>query len=158
MTAADTARSQECVICAKHRGEGPMKAELVGRYHGFWVYHAQPGDDGRAALGHLVMETDRHVPYLADLTDADAAALGPLRSRLARALRDELGVPYVFAAVIGTAIPHFHEHLLPHHPGIPPDVPWHQSDDAGPQADAGTVSELARRLAQRLELIDKALG
>ena len=52
-----------------------MKSELVGRYDGFWVYHGQPGADGLAALGHLVIESDRHVPYLADLSDAEAAAL-----------------------------------------------------------------------------------
>jgi len=120
-----------------------MKSELVGRYDGFWVYHCQPGADGLAALGHLVIESDRHVPYLADLSDAEAAALGPLRSHLARALRDELDVPFVFTAVIGRHIAHFHEHLLPRHPDVPEEVPWHQSDEAGPQADAAAIAELA---------------
>jgi ATP adenylyltransferase len=158
MTSAGPAPSPDCVICAKHRGEGPLKGQLVGRRDGFWVYHGQPGDDGRAALGHLVIETDRHAPYLADLTDTEAAALGRLRSHLALALRDELGVPFVFAAVIGTGIAHFHEHLLPRHPGVPPEVPWHRSDEAGPQVDANAVAQLARRLAERLEKISEAGG
>jgi len=140
-----------CAICAKHRGEGPMTSQLVGRYDEFWVYHGQPGADGLAALGHLVIETDRHAPYLADLTDPEAASLGRLRSRVARALQSELEVPFVFTAVIGRHIPHFHEHLLPRHPSVPPEMPWHQSDEAGPQADAKTVAELAVRLAARLE-------
>src|SRR4029077_2858184 len=151
MKSDQTATTPDCRICARHRGEGLMSGQLVGRYDEFWVYHGQPGADGLAALGHLVIEADRHVPYLADLTDDEAAALGSLRSNLAGALRDELGVPFVFAAVIGTGIAHFHEHLLPRHPSVPPEVPWHQSDEAGQKADANTVAELAVRLAARLE-------
>ena len=66
-------------------------------------------------------------------------------------LADELGVPLVFTAVIGRHIAHFHEHLLPRHPSVPAEVPWHESDEAGPQADAEEVAELAERLAARLE-------
>jgi ATP adenylyltransferase len=158
MNAGPAATGSDCRICAKHRGDGTLKGELVGRAQGFWIYHAQPAEDGLAALGHLVIESDRHAPYLTDLTDPEAAALGPLRSHLARALRDELGVPFVFAAVIGTGIAHFHEHLLPRHPAVRPEVPWHQSDEAGPQADAKAVAELARRLAKRLEQIRESPG
>src|SRR5207244_8991183 len=136
--------------CAKHLCEAPLKSDLVGRYDGFWVYHGQPGADGRAALGHLVIESDRHAPYLADLWDDEAAALGPLRSHLARALRDELDVPFVFTAVIGRHIAHFHEHLLPRHPGVPEEVPWHQSDEAGPPAGAEAVAAPAQPLAAAL--------
>ena len=152
------AQSRACEICAKHRGEGPIKGQLVGRYAGFWVYHGQPGADGLSALGHLIIESDRHAPYLADLTDAEAAALGRLRSQVALTLREELAVPFVFAAVIGTGIAHFHEHLLPRHPDVPPEVLWHQSDEAGPQADAEAVAELADRLAERLEQILESPG
>jgi ATP adenylyltransferase len=70
---------------------------------------------------------------------------------VARALQDELGAPFVFTAVIGRHIAHFHEHLLPRHPSVPAEVPWHESDEAGPQADAEEVAELAERLAARLE-------
>ena len=128
-----------------------MKARLIGRYDGLWLYHGEPAQDGRAALGHLVIESDRHAPHLTDLTDKEAAAIGRLRSRVARALADELGVPLVFTAVIGRHIAHFHEHLLPRHPSVPAEVPWHESDEAGPQADAEEVAELAERLAARLE-------
>lgn len=139
------------MICARHRGEGPLKGQLVWRGDGFWVYHGPPDEDGLAPLGYLVIESDRHTPSLADLTDAEAAALGRLRSRLADALRNELDVDHVFTAVIGRHVPHFHEHLLPRHRGVPAEVPWHQSDEAGPQADAPAVADLARRVAERLK-------
>jgi hypothetical protein len=100
MKADQTASTADCEICARHRGKGSMNGQLVGRCGEFWVYHGEPGADGRAALGHLVIESDRHAPYVADLTDAEAAALGRLRSRVARALQDELAVSFVFTAVI----------------------------------------------------------
>jgi ATP adenylyltransferase len=140
----------DCQICAKHVGEGPLKGELVGRWDGFWVYHAPPGDDGHAPLGYLFIETDRHAPYLADLTDDEAAALGRLRARLASALREALEAEFVFSAVIGTGVPHFHEHLLARHRGTPADVPWHASDEAAPRATESEVARLAVNLAARV--------
>jgi ATP adenylyltransferase len=137
----------DCPICAKHRGEGPLKGELVGRWDGFWVYHAPPATDGLAALGYLFIETDRHAPHLDDLSDEEAAALGRLRSRLARALVRELDAENVFSAVIGRGVPHFHEHLIVRHRGIAAEVPWHESDEHAPRAEAAAVADLARRVA-----------
>lgn len=140
----------DCLICAKHLGLGPVGGELIGRVDGFWVWHAPPGDDGTASLGHLIIESDRHCPYLADLTDAEAAALGRLRTRLAQALRAEVGPEFVFAAVIGRGVAHFHEHLICRHEGTSPAVPWHASDEAGPQVDQESVADLARRIRAHL--------
>lgn len=140
----------DCEICAKHRGEGPLGGELVAHLDGFSIYHAPPGEDGLAALGHLFIESDRHAPYLDDLTEAEAAALGRLRARLAHAMRAELGPEHVFAAVIGRGIAHFHEHLFARHQGTPADVPWHMSDEAAPRADRAAVADLCRRLHRRL--------
>jgi diadenosine tetraphosphate (Ap4A) HIT family hydrolase len=142
--------SDDCQVCAKHRGEGPLRGELVACLEGFWIYHTGPGEDGLAPLGYLFIESDRHAPYLDDLTDVEAAALGRLRTRLARALRAELDVEHVFAAVIGRGIAHFHEHVVTRHRGAPADVPWHESDEVAPRADGATVADLARRLRGRL--------
>jgi diadenosine tetraphosphate (Ap4A) HIT family hydrolase len=140
----------DCPICARHRGEGPLGGELVARVDGFWVWHAAPGQDGGASLGHVIIESDRHAPHLDDLTDVEAGNLGRLRAHLARALRDELRPEFVFAAVIGQRMSHFHEHLLCRFPGTAEDVPWHESDEAAPRADAAAVVDLARRIHTRL--------
>jgi ATP adenylyltransferase len=140
----------ECPICAKHRGEGPLKGEIVGRWGGFWVYHAPPADDGTAALGYLFIETDRHASHLEDLTDEEAAALGLLRTRLAAALTAALDAENVFAAVIGRGVPHFHEHMFVRHRGTPGNVPWYESDEAAPRADVPRVSSLAAEIARRI--------
>lgn len=140
----------DCQICAKHRGEGPLGGELVGRWDGFSVYHAPPAADGTAALGYVFIETDRHAPHLEDLTDGEAAALGRLRSRLARALVRELDAENVFSAVIGRGVPHFHEHVFVRHRGTAAEVQWDASPDVAPRADPATVRDLASQLARHL--------
>jgi len=140
----------DCQICAKHRGEGPLGGELVVQTDGFWVYHAPPGEDGRAPLGYLFIESDRHAPYVDDLTDEEASALGRLRTRLVSALRAEVSPEHVFAAVVGRGVAHFHEQLIPRYADTPQDVPWHRTDEFAPRASAEDVTDLVQRLATRL--------
>lgn len=142
----------ECDICLKHQGRGPLSGQLIGRTEDFWVYHAMADEDGLARLGWMFIESDRHVPYLADLDHDEAAALGVLRTRLADALREEVDAQLVLTFVIGMGIAHFHEHLLPRMPDTPKDVAWYDSDDALPKADALQVAELAQRLRARVGL------
>lgn len=102
----------------------------------------------RPYLGHLNIVTRRHVPYLADLSNDEAAAAGVAAAGLARALRDAAGAEWVFSAVIGTGTPHFHQHLLPRYPGTPKEVPWHSVDKwrGGPHGGADEVEDFCRRL------------
>jgi len=133
---------ESCEICRRHRGETSFRGQLVTRTDGFWVYHAPPGEDGLAPLGYIYIDADRHAPYLADLTDAEGAALGRIRTRLAAALRDAFDPEFVFAAVIGRGIAHVHEHLFVRHRGTAPEVSWDASDDAAPRADEQRVAGL----------------
>jgi ATP adenylyltransferase len=139
-----------CDLCRKHASADPGVGRLIARLDGFWVFHAPAADDGRAPLGYLYLESDRHAPFLADLTDDEAAALGRIRSRLAAGLREAFDPEFVFAAVIGRSIPHFHEHLFVRHRGTPTDVSWDASDEAAPRADAAQVAALVERLRAAL--------
>jgi diadenosine tetraphosphate (Ap4A) HIT family hydrolase len=141
----------DCAICQKHEGAGPLKGELIGRSPRFWVWHGPPDEDGLTRLGHLIIESDRHTPYLADLDADDSAELGSLRTRLARALREALQVDFVFAGVIGTGVAHFHEHLLARPHREPPDVVWFDSDELLERADENAVRDLGERLKPALE-------
>ncbi|MCC5949919.1 MAG: hypothetical protein JJT89_15810 [Nitriliruptoraceae bacterium] len=90
----------DCLICAKHRGEGPLVGEVVASLDGIRVSHAPSGDDGTAPLGSLFIETDRHVAYVADLTADEAAAVGRVRTVLARGLREACDTEFTFATVV----------------------------------------------------------
>jgi diadenosine tetraphosphate (Ap4A) HIT family hydrolase len=141
---------ESCDICRKHGSRDSLRGQLVARTEGFWVYHAPPGDDGLAPLGYIYIESDRHVPYLADLTDNESATLGRIRSRLAAALREAFDPEFVFAAVIGRGVAHFHEHVFVRHRGTAPEVTWDASDEAAPRADERRVTDLVDRLRAAL--------
>lgn len=145
--------TDECVICLKHRGEGSLTGQFIARAEGFLIYHARTDERGLSPLGWIFIESERHVPYLSDLTDEEAASLGRLRTRLARALRQELDVQVITTLVIGMGVAHFHEHLLPRMRGAAADLPWHQSDETLPKATAVEVAALAGRLRDALALV-----
>ena len=146
----DANPTRDCSICQKHRGVGPLTGQLVGRYDGFWIYHGPVDDDGHAPLGWLFIEAGRHVPYVWALSDQEAAKLGLLRTRLARAVRDILSAEYVLTFVIGLGVAHFHEHVVPRMPGTPADVPWFEGSQVLSKADANTVGVLVAQLREAL--------
>jgi diadenosine tetraphosphate (Ap4A) HIT family hydrolase len=80
--------SAGCFICDKHRlgtdaqGGVPFEDELV------YAGHAHALTEPTSYRGYLVAESKRHVPGLGDLTDEEAAAIGRLVNRLARALKE----------------------------------------------------------------------
>jgi diadenosine tetraphosphate (Ap4A) HIT family hydrolase len=120
-----------CLVCRKLSGEAAVHGgfvyedELVAAFHAASVERP----DEPAYLGHLLVVTKRHVPGLSDLTDDEAGAVGVVATHLAGRLVDRSGADWVFSAVIGTRVPHFHYHLIARYPETPRDLPWHQVDE-----------------------------
>jgi diadenosine tetraphosphate (Ap4A) HIT family hydrolase len=135
--------SEECAICAKHRGEGPLGGELVVEDEHLLAFHAPASAEKPAYLGYLFVETRRHVGGLGDLTDEEAAGLGRLAARLSSALVRVGGGDHVYAAVIGDRSAHFHLHLVPRYPGAPDEYRWTRVDE-WPDAPRGDVEEVRR--------------
>jgi histidine triad (HIT) family protein len=146
----------DCFICRKHRGEIAVAGgfivddRLLAASHLWATPEGVPED---VYLGHVFVETKRHAPSLADLTAEEAQAVGLLALRLSAAMKETLGADYVFAAVIGTGVPHFHLHLLARDPQTPPDVRWHEVDEweGAPRGDHDDIAALTARLAAALE-------
>ena len=63
-------------------------------------------------LGWIVLVVRRHVAALADLTDDEAAALGPLVRDVSRALHEQVGCQKTY--VIQFAEPPLHRHVHVH--------------------------------------------
>ncbi|HTZ92587.1 MAG TPA: HIT family protein [Streptosporangiaceae bacterium] len=137
----------DCFVCRKHRDRGPlMPGGPVGEDDLVLVTHiVTPQALGRAGttayLGHLFVEPRRHVPGLADLTDAEARAVGWWSMRASKALREVAGAEHVYAAVIGDGVPHLHVHLKPRYPGTPRDFWWERLDE-WPEARRGGAEEI----------------
>ena len=138
----------DCLICQKHAGVGPLVSPHLWEDDLVRVSHIPPVDEPKAFVGHLVIETQRHVGYLDELSDDEAAAVGRAARTAARAIRAELGAESVFSAVIGIGVPHFHQHVWPKHPGTPDRYDWHRVDEwpDAPRAIGDELDTICDRL------------
>ena len=133
---------EDCTICRKHRGEGPLVGSLVYQDDLLFVTHRAVG-----SLGYVFVETQRHVTSLDELTDPEAEALGRLTAQLARGLRSELEIDHVHSMVAGLGVAHFHQHVFVRHAGTPSSYGW---SDPWPGAPEGDISDFAGRLSTYL--------
>ena len=133
---------EDCLICQKHRGEGPLVGPVVYQDALLFVAHRAVG-----SLGYVFVETQRHVSSLAELSDAEAEAVGRVTAQLARGLCAELEVMHVHSMVAGLGVAHFHQHVFVRHAGTPSSYGWREPWPNAPQGDTGA---LARRLAAHL--------
>ncbi|MFJ8959880.1 HIT domain-containing protein [Lentzea sp. NPDC102401] len=130
----------ECLICAKHLGSGPLAGPVVFADELVVVSH-RPGG---GVLGYLFVETRRHVAALDALTVTEAEAVARAARLAAVGLRAELDPEFVFSAVAGRSVAHFHQHVFVRHRGTPDELAWTEVEWAGaPRADA---AELCSRL------------
>ncbi|MFS8100964.1 HIT domain-containing protein [Lentzea alba] len=128
-----------CLICAKHRGDGPLVGPVVFTDDLVVVSHRPAG-----ALGYLFVETRRHVATLDALTVAEAEAVGRAARSAAVGLRAELDPLFVFSAIAGRAVAHFHQHVFARHQGTPDELPWHEEWADAPTGDAAELTERLR--------------
>jgi ATP adenylyltransferase len=141
-----------CLICAKHRGEGPLGGFRVWENEHSLVFHRPVDGSGTTMPGYLFVESRRHVPYLADLTDEEAAAIGRTVRRAAAGLRAELDADFVFSAVAGMSQAHFHQHLFVRHRGTPAEYGWMSGDEwpEVPRHSDQKINDLCVRLRAHL--------
>jgi diadenosine tetraphosphate (Ap4A) HIT family hydrolase len=107
-----------------------------------------PTDENpRPYLGHCMVVTVRHVDHLGDLTVAEVESVARASRAVAKGLREE-GAERVHVAVIGLGGEHFHQHLLPRYPGVPPGTRWTAVDELpdAPHGGADQIAALVERL------------
>lgn len=137
----------DCFICTKHeQGEGAPGGVLF-RDDLVYAGHIFPRDGGSAYRGYLVVEPMRHAPGLGDLTDEEAAAIGQLVNRVARALKGIAGAEHVYSFVFGDGVPHLHVVLAPRYPGTPPHY-WGVRLTEWPEAPRVDEAEMRLLLAE----------
>jgi diadenosine tetraphosphate (Ap4A) HIT family hydrolase len=75
-------------------------------------------------LAWLVLIARRHIEAVADLTDDEAASLGPLVRDVSRALQDVVCCQktYVVQFAEASEHPHVHVHIVPRMPEIPDEA------------------------------------
>jgi diadenosine tetraphosphate (Ap4A) HIT family hydrolase len=73
-----------------------------------------------ALRGWLIVKPRRHVENFGDLTDAEAARLGPISRSAAAAVQNALGAERVYVCSFGEEWRHVHIHVVPRYPGMEP--------------------------------------
>ncbi len=138
----------ECLVCRKHRGEIAVPGGVIFEDDLIFISHAQlRGEEKDHYLGHVFVETKRHVPELADLSEREAQAVGLYISRVAKALLQTEGMEHVYSFFIGDGMPHVHVHVIGRRPGAPREY-WGPKVDDWPGAPRGGEAEIAQVAAR----------
>ena len=115
---------KDCYTCDRETDllvnlELPVREDIAHDEH--WrVVHAT----GTALAGWLVLVPRRHVTAIAELTDAEAAALGSWQVRVSRALHTVTGCVKTYIAQFAEAegYSHVHFHIVPRQPNLPKEL------------------------------------
>jgi len=144
----------DCFVCRKHLGLEQVPGGAIFQNSLVYVSHAQLlGRETDHYLGHLFVEPKRHVPHLAQLSEAEAKEVGLLVTRAAGALQDVLGAEHVYSFVIGDHFPHIHVHVIGRYPGAPKEF-WGTKVDEWPEAPRGSheaIAALAVKLQKQMQ-------
>jgi diadenosine tetraphosphate (Ap4A) HIT family hydrolase len=142
----------DCLVCREVAGEIEIPGGLLWEDDKAVAFHLPPMDDNpKPFLGHCMVVTRRHVDHVGDLSVAEAESAARASRALAAGLRAE-GAERVHLAVIGLGVDHFHQHLYPRYPGVPPGTSWMAVGELpdAPRGDAQKIGALVERLRARL--------
>lgn len=98
-------------------------------------------DVNPAREGHTLVVPKAQIDQYLDLEDTDYTALWQTVKKVAKHLRDVVGVERVALKVIGTDVPHTHVHLIPFSAG---DKPYR--DESSPNYTQTELAELANKI------------
>lgn len=106
-----------CSICDQVAGRAVAPG---GSIHddGLWLVSHHPGP--QADPGELIVQTRRHCESLAALTDAEAAALGPVLQATVAAVERVIRPERTYVATYGERVRHVHFFVLPRTRALPP--------------------------------------
>jgi diadenosine tetraphosphate (Ap4A) HIT family hydrolase len=142
---------EQCLFCTIQQSLTPPVGGPIYEDDLVYVHHAH-FDEGPSYLGQLAIETKRHTPDFAGLTSAEAQAIGPLITRLSRALKACAGAEKVYVEFYAEVTPHLHVFLTARYPNTPAEyLRWNVKDwpDA-PRGNADEISALCQRLRSAL--------
>ncbi len=142
---------EDCLFCNIQRGLTPLIGGPLYEDDLVFAHHFHVGE-GPTYLGHLLLETKRHTPGFADLTSAEARAVGLLTTRLSSALRACTGAEKVYSVFYGEVTPHLHVHLTARYHDTPAEyLRWKIEDWPGaPRGNTEEIAALCARLRASL--------
>ncbi|MCI4372368.1 MAG: HIT family protein [Thermoplasmata archaeon] len=137
----------DCMFCQRATDFGPLSDRCVYEDSSFHASH-QIYEDGPSYLGIILIQTKRHVPNLAALSDSESERLGWLIGRLSRALGMCTPAEWTYCFGFTEGVRHVHMLIAARYPGMPKEyVRLAIADWPGaPHGDPIQVAELVSRL------------
>lgn len=93
--------------------------------------------------GHVLVVPKTEVEFVWDLQSDDYRALMAATQKIAKHLRNTLGVPYVGSKIVGVDVPHAHVHLIP----FSSSAEFGKLADQNAEPDHQALAEIAKKLA-----------
>jgi histidine triad (HIT) family protein len=144
MHVGSNVKPQDCPVCRKHANRESLPGGVIFENSLIFISHAQLwGEEHEHYLGHLFVETKRHVAELADLTSQEAKMIGLYTSRAAKALLETEKMEHVYSFFLGDGVPHVHIHVIGRYPEAPREYRG-QKVDEWPEAPRGGEAEIAQ--------------
>lgn len=131
----------DCFVCDKHAQGSSVPGGIIYEDDLMYVGHILPPELLDVYLGYVMIEPKRHLGGLGELTGNEAAAVGVLINKVARALNDGEGAVHIYSFVMGDHVPHLHVHLVPRYPSTPREY-WGVRVSEWPDAPRGGVDEI----------------
>ncbi len=107
---------QQCSACAEIAGQSPAPGGVI-HSDGLWFVSHHTGR--YTDPGELIVKTHRHCESLAELTEEEAGALGPVLHTAVRALERVVAAERIYAVSFNERIRHVHFLLLPRTAAMP---------------------------------------
>jgi histidine triad (HIT) family protein len=144
---------KDCFICRKHRGEVNVPGGIIFQSKQIIISHSQiQENETEHYLGHIIIETQRHVSEVSELTDLEAQEVGLCIKRIANVLLRTTKMEHIYSFLIGDGVPHVHIHVIGRYPGAPKEF-WNTKVDEWPDATRGgekEIAELVRNIRKSL--------
>lgn len=71
-------------------------------------------DNTPVKKGHLLFISKKPYPWIEQVSDEELVHMTLITKKIVLAMKSDLSADYVQVTVMGTEVPHFHIHLIPH--------------------------------------------
>jgi histidine triad (HIT) family protein len=93
--------------------------------------------------GHTLVIPKAQIEFLWDLDDENYQAVMATTQKVAKRIREVLGVPYAGLKVVGIDVPHAHVHVVP----FSTVAEYQNMPDMSAEPDHAALAEIAKKLA-----------
>ena len=110
--------NHDCMVCQKHQDIKTF-TDVIAERDGWILTHFPFIADEKAAKGHLILETKRHIIDLSEMTTEEAKGMGELAQFGVQQLKTKLSAEHVYMFRINDKVAHLHVHLIPRYSNTP---------------------------------------